>query len=127
MAAPSSTNPWAAQVLDFDSTRQDSTPWVFVKKTPAGVAIPNTGNTYKMEAHSEQEPASETGQLWSLVGTAGGASGTITFNPTGGTGGDTDPAFEEIYYDVVETAAGKERTIFKGRISFGPRITDKGV
>ena len=127
MADPSATNPWAAQVLNFDSTRQDSTPWVFVKKDPAGVAIDNTGNTYKLEAHPEQEPADETDQTFALVGVAGGSNGYITFSPTGGAGGNTDPAEEEIYYDVVETAAGKERTIFKGRITFGPRITDKGV
>lgn len=122
------TNPWLAATINFNYTRQDSTPIIFVKKDSAGVPIDNTGNTYKLEGHSESEPSSETGQVFALVGAAGGASGTITFSPVGGdagTFGGTAP--DVIFYDLVETAASKERTLARGEITLDPRITDKGV
>jgi hypothetical protein len=124
----SATNPWLAATIDFNYTRQDSTPIVFVKKDTDGNPIDNTGNTYKLEAHTEPRPASETGQVFDLTGTAGAADGTITFNPTGGAGGDFDPTdVDVIFYDLVETAATKERTLARGQITIDPRITDKGV
>lgn len=123
-----STNPWNPVQCDFNYTRQDSTPIIFVKKDSAGDPIDNTGNTYKMEAHSQPDPTSETGQIFDLVGTAGGADGRITFSPVAGdsgTFGGTVP--DVIFYDVVETAAGKQRTLVRGKITLVPRITDKGV
>jgi hypothetical protein len=123
-------NPWKAADIPFNYTSQDSIPIVFVKKNAAGLPIDNTGNTYKFSAHSEPGPASETGQLFELSGAAGGVSGTITMSPVAGangTFGTTVFLLGVIFYDLVEFAAGVQRTLARGAITVDPRITDKAV
>lgn len=121
-------NPWLAAEINFNYTRQDNTPIVFVKKDAAGDPIDNTGNTYKLEGHSTPTPDDETGQVFALAGVAGGASGTITFSPVKGASGTFGTAVPDlIFHDLVEDAAGVERTIARGEITVDPRITDKGV
>jgi hypothetical protein len=120
---------YTAREINFRYTRQDDKPIVFNKKDAAGDPIDNSGYTYKMEGHSQPDPDDESGQLFALIGTAGGANGKITFEPAGGAGGDFDPASaESIFFDVVETDTTPDSwTIIRGEVTLDERITDKGV
>lgn len=122
-------NPWKAATIDFNYTRQDNTPIVFVKRDKNKQPIDNTGNTYKLEGNPAPDPTDETNQVFQLIGVAGGVDGTITFGTiTGGAGGDFDPpGIDTVFHDLVETAGGTERTLARGEITLDPRITDKGI
>jgi hypothetical protein len=132
-------NPYKARVCDFNYTRQDDIPIVFIIEGDDGNGNPNgtpvniTGRTYKMEGNAEPEPADETDHLFQLVGVVtDGPNGELTFSPTGGAGGDTDPTdaggadITAVFYDVVETTT-EDFTKIRGEITIDPRITDKGV
>lgn len=130
----STTNPYAAQVCDFNYTYQDDTPIVFVIEEPdangdpSGTAQDISGRTYKMEIDIAPDPSDETNQIASLTGVVDGPNGTVTFSPTGGANGTFGGSVPEtVFYDVVETTSGTDHTKIRGEITLDPRITDKGV
>ncbi len=124
------TNPYEARQCDFNYTRQDDKPIVFVKRDASGNPLDNTGYSYQMEGNPVPDPTDETNHIFQFVGVAGGADGRITFTPVGGAGGDFDPTgIDVIFYDMVEIAPGQSTgwAAVRGEITLDPRITDKGL